>query len=112
MTQQLLSTGTSVWVGSTPEGFTSAGFTPMRAVPVALSPDQVLTALPPGASQALRDAIASGCCTHYTVSEGDCGSGGCGSGKCCYHVVSTDCGINVYECVEVPCSTGNFSTGC
>ncbi|HEX3617105.1 MAG TPA: hypothetical protein VHU61_11240 [Solirubrobacteraceae bacterium] len=81
-------------------------------MPRALTADEVLKVLPSEASPALREALRSGCCTHYTVSEGDCRAGGCGTGNCCYHVVSTACGINEYTCVGVPCDTGNFSTGC
>jgi hypothetical protein len=77
-----------------------------------LAVEEVLAALPPGASPALRKAIESGCCTHYTVAEGKCVAGGCGAGRCCYHIVSADCGINTYECLGYPCSKGNFSTGC
>lgn len=72
----------------------------------------VLRALPADASQALRDAIAAGCCVHYTVAEGQCVPGGCGTGRCCYHIVSTDCGLDEYQCLDYPCDTGNFSTGC
>jgi hypothetical protein len=78
---------------------------------VQLSAEEVLGALGPEASPALRSALESNCCTHYTVAEGMCG-GDCGTGRCCYHVVSTDCDINVYECVGFPCSHGNYSTGC
>lgn len=74
--------------------------------------EEVLTALAPEASEKLRAALTSGCCTHFYVAEGHCGSGGCGSGKCCFHVVSSACGIDQYECLDFPCSKGNFSTGC
>ena len=77
----------------------------------AVAPDEVLAALPPTASQALRHAIAAGCCVTYTVAEGHC-TPACGSGACCFHVVSTDCGINSYECVNRSCDKGNFTTGC
>jgi hypothetical protein len=107
MAQQLISAGNAFCSGFTPGGFTPAG-----SVPSPLTPEEVLQALPPEASPALREALQSGCCIHYTVSEGDCGSGGCGAGWCCYHAVSTGCGINEYTCVHVPCSTGNFSSGC
>ena len=46
-----------------------------------LAVEEVLAALPPGASPALRKAIESGCCTHYTVAEGKCVAGGCGEGQ-------------------------------
>ena len=77
-----------------------------------VSTEEALRALGPNVSPALREAIASGCCTYFTVAEGMCGTGSCGSGRCCYHVVSTGCGINQYECLDYPCSKGNFSTGC
>jgi hypothetical protein len=83
-----------------------------RAGFVQLSAEEVLGALGPDASPALRSALGSNCCIHYTVAEGMCPGGSCGTGKCCYHVVSTDCGINNYECIAYPCSHGNFSTGC
>lgn len=76
-----------------------------------MSIEDALSALPPDAPQDLREAIASGCCTHYTVAEGMCGGAGCGSGWCCYHIVS-DCGPSGYQCVQHPCSYGNYSTGC
>lgn len=76
----------------------------------AMAPEDVLTALP-DTSQELREAIAAGCCILYTVAEGHCDPS-CGSGWCCYHVVSTGCKMDRYECVNVPCSTGNFTTGC
>jgi hypothetical protein len=72
----------------------------------------VLAALPPDASPQLIAAIQSSCCTHYTVAQFHCGSGGCGSGFCCYHIVSTACGIDTYACLNYPCSHGNFSSGC
>jgi hypothetical protein len=74
--------------------------------------EELLKVLPPEVSPALRDAIASGCCIHYTVAEGMCGSGGCGTGSCCYHAVGAACGIDKYECLPYPCSKGDFSTGC
>jgi hypothetical protein len=107
MTQQLTSAGDVIC-----SGFTPAGFTPAGSLPTALTADEVVKALPESAPQALRDALLANCCTHYTVAEGECGTGGCGSGSCCYHIVSTECSINKYSCVGVPCSTGNFSTGC
>jgi hypothetical protein len=72
----------------------------------------VLNALPPDAPPALVAALEDGCCITYTLDEHHCGSGSCPSGYCCYHVVSTDCGINEVVCIEVGCDTGNFSTGC
>lgn len=82
-----------------------AGYTRMEI-------EGVLNALPADAPEDLREAIASGCCTYYTVAEGFCGSSGCGTGNCCYHIVSTACGKDVYQCVNHPCSYGNYSTGC
>jgi hypothetical protein len=79
---------------------------------VRLSAEEVLGALGADASPALRSALESNCCIHYTVAEGMCAGGSCGTGKCCYHAVSTDCGIDAYECIAYPCSHGNFSTGC
>lgn len=76
-----------------------------------MSTEEVLAALSPTASPALREAVAAGCCIIYTVAEGNC-TPSCGSGWCCYHAVSSECKINVYECVNVPCSRGTFSTGC
>ena len=107
MAQQLISAGNAVC-----SDFTPAGFTPAGAARSPLTPDEVLRVLAPEASPALRAALQADCCIHYTVAEGQCKSGGCGSGSCCYHVVSTGCNINEYTCVGVPCSTGNFSTGC
>lgn len=72
----------------------------------------ILNALPADAPSALRDAIDAGCCTTYTLDEHHCGSNNCPSGYCCYHVVSTGCGINEVVCLEVSCSEGDFSTGC
>lgn len=72
----------------------------------------VLKALPADAPPALVAAIEAGCCITYTLDEHNCGSGSCPSGYCCYHVVSTDCGINEVTCIEVGCDTGDFSTGC
>jgi hypothetical protein len=112
MAQQLISEGNSVCSGFTPAGFTAAGFTPVGSVPSSVTAEELLQALPPEASPALREAIESGCCIHYTVAEGMCGAGGCGTGSCCYHAVSTGCSINQYECLPYPCSKGNFSTGC
>lgn len=77
-----------------------------------VSREEALSALGPSASPALREAIASGCCVYFTVAEGMCGTGSCGTGRCCYHAVSTACGINQYECLNYPCSKGDFSTGC
>lgn len=77
-----------------------------------VSTEAALSALAPDVSPALREAIASGCCTYFYVAEGMCGTGGCGSGKCCYHVVSPACGIDKYECLNYSCSKGDFSTGC
>lgn len=112
MAQQLAGADNAVCSGFTPAGFSPAGSTPVGSVPRAISPEELLAALPAGASPALREALQSGCCIHYTVAEGHCQAGGCGSGSCCYHVVSTGCDINLYECLPYPCSTGNFSTGC
>jgi hypothetical protein len=72
----------------------------------------ILNALPTNAPPAIRAAIDAGCCVTYTLDEHHCGSGSCPSGYCCYHVVSTDCGLDEVACIEVGCSTGNFSTGC
>lgn len=102
MTQQLGSAGNAICSEAAPAGSLQG---PRTA-------DEVLKALPHDASQALRDALQATCCIHYTVSEGDCVAGGCGTGKCCYHVVSTNCGIDEYVCLDYPCDTGNFSTGC
>lgn len=77
-----------------------------------LTVKEVLDMLPPEVSPKVRAAIASGCCTHYYVAEGRCVPGGCGTGRCCYHIVSTACSIDTYECLSYPCSKGNFSTGC
>lgn len=70
----------------------------------------VLNALPPGAD-AVRAAIEASCCITYTRDEGKC-SPACGSGWCCYHVTSSDCGLNTIECIEISCAEGNFTTGC
>jgi hypothetical protein len=72
----------------------------------------ILNALPADAPSALVTAIQNGCCTTYTLDEHHCGSGSCPSGYCCYHVVSTGCGINEVVCIEVGCDTGDFTTGC
>jgi hypothetical protein len=98
--------------GFTPAGFTPAGFTPVGSVPRAISPEELLAALPSGASPVLRAALQADCCIHYTVAEGHCQGGGCGSGNCCYHAVGPGCGVDVYECLQHPCSFGDFSTGC
>jgi hypothetical protein len=107
MAQQLISVGNAVCPGSTPEGFT-----PVGSVPSSLTAEQLLEALPPEASPALRAALQADCCIHYTVAEGMCGAGGCGTGWCCYHAVSTGCNIDQHECLPFPCSKGTFSTGC
>lgn len=69
----------------------------------------VLAALPRDAPVGLREAIASGCCLTYTRTEGEC-SPSCGAGYCCYTI------SGCYEagplCINVPCSRGNFTTGC
>ena len=91
---------------------TASGGHAVEPTRVSLTADEVLAALPAEAAPELRAAIQSGCCTHYYVAEGQCVAGGCGSGRCCYHVVSTACGIDRYECLDFPCSKGNFSTGC
>ena len=72
----------------------------------------ILNALPADAPTGLIEAIEAGCCTTYTRDENNCGSGGCGTGWCCYHVVSTACGINEVVCINVSCAEGNFTTGC
>lgn len=90
---------------------TSAGHAD-GATRVTVAPEEVLTALPAEASPKLRAAIQSGCCIHYYVAEGQCVAGGCGSGRCCYHIVSTACHIDEYQCLSYPCSKGNFSSGC
>jgi hypothetical protein len=107
MAQQLISAGNAVRPGFTPADFTPVGSTPAGFTPVGSTPAGFTPAgfTPAGASQ-------SDCCTHYTVAEGHCQAGGCGSGSCCYHVVSTGCSIDKYLCVDLPCSTGDFSTGC
>jgi hypothetical protein len=79
---------------------------------VRMSAEEVLTALPSEAPPELRAAIKSGCCTHYTVAEGQCIPGGCGAGRCCYHIVSAACAIDQYQCLTFPCSKGNFSLNC
>jgi hypothetical protein len=71
----------------------------------------VLNALPPDAPTGLAAAIESQCCITYTRDEGHCGSP-CPSGYCCYHVVSTGCGLDEVTCIEVSCAEGNFTTGC
>jgi hypothetical protein len=108
MAQQLTNAGNAVCSDAMP----AAGLTPAGSSPRPLTADDALKVLPPLASQALREAIQSGCCIHYTVAEGECQAGGCGNGRCCYHVVSTACSINEYMCLDLPCSTGNFSIGC
>jgi hypothetical protein len=72
----------------------------------------VLNALPADASPDVSAAIEAGCCITYTRDEHHCGSGSCPTGSCCYHVVSTGCGLNEVICVEVSCAEGNFTTGC
>ena len=86
---------------------TDSGAVPLKQLTVT----EVLAALPADAPAEVREAIRAGCCIHYYVSEGSCGSGGCGSGWCCYHIVSS-CGPNYYQCLNYPCAHGNFSTGC
>jgi hypothetical protein len=85
-----------------------AGTTRLPQLPASV----VLKALPADAPPALVAAIEDGCCITYTLDEHNCGSGSCPSGYCCYHVVSTDCGINEVTCIEVGCDMGDFSTGC
>lgn len=99
-----LSSRLSALIGAR-QGRELAGFTRMAI-------EDVLAALPSDAPQELRDMIASGCCTYYTVAEGMCGSSGCGTGRCCYHIVSTACPTNEYRCLDYPCDHGNFTTGC
>jgi hypothetical protein len=79
---------------------------------VQLTAEEVLAVLPAEASPKLRAAIASGCCLHYYVAEGQCVAGGCGSGKCCFHIVGSACGVDEYKCLPFPCDKGTFSTGC
>lgn len=72
----------------------------------------VLNALPADASPSVAAAIEAGCCITYTRDENHCGSGSCPSGSCCYHIVSSNCGLNEIACVTVTCAEGNFTTGC
>ncbi len=72
----------------------------------------ILNALPADAPAAIRQAIEAGCCVHYTLDEHNCGSSHCPSGQCCYHVTSSDCGVDYITCIEVSCAEGNYSTGC
>ena len=77
MAQQLISAGgPTVCSGFTHGRLRNAG----GACSGRITAEEVLQALPPEASPALREAIESGCCIHYTVAEGMCGSGGCGTG--------------------------------
>lgn len=80
---------------------------PVQRLPAEL----VLKALPADVPAELVAAIESGCCTYYYRDEWHCG-GPCPTGSCCYHIVSYNCGIDIVACVEVNCSTGDFSTGC
>ena len=72
----------------------------------------ILRALPGDAPTALIQAIEDGCCIHYTRDENHCTPNPCPSGECCYHITSTNCGINETICIDVSCAEGNFSTGC
>lgn len=72
----------------------------------------ILKALPADAAPALVQAIEDGCCITYTRDEHHCTPDPCPTGSCCYHVVSTDCGINETVCVDVSCAEGNYTTGC
>jgi hypothetical protein len=98
----------------------AAGFSELLSSPLARADQMptrqaavadVLAALPPDASPELIAAIQLSCCTHFTVAEFRCGSGGCGTGWCCYHVVDS-CGGDYHTCLNYPCSHGNFSIGC
>jgi hypothetical protein len=72
----------------------------------------VLNALPSDAPAGLREAIEAGCCITYTLDEHHCGNSSCPSGECCYHIQSTDCGLDYVTCLAVSCAEGDFSTGC
>lgn len=69
----------------------------------------VLDALPPDAPVGLREAVASGCCLKYTRTEGEC-SPACGTGHCCYTI--SGCYDAGPLCISVPCSRGDFTSGC
>jgi hypothetical protein len=72
----------------------------------------ILNALPPNAPAGLQEAIEAGCCITYTLDEHHCGSNSCPSGECCYHIQSTNCGLDYVTCLGVSCAEGDFSTGC
>lgn len=76
---------------------------------VQLSAATVFDALPLDAPDGLREAIAGGCCLRYTRTEGEC-SPACGTGHCCYKI--SGCYTAGPLCISVPCSTGDFTTGC
>ncbi|MGC9220102.1 MAG: hypothetical protein ACP5H2_01955 [Solirubrobacteraceae bacterium] len=97
--------GVSSLFGSAPA---RADTPPLTQLPVTM----VLNAIPAGAPTGLREAIEAGCCITYTRDEHNCGPDSCPSGECCYHIQSTDCGIDYVTCLAVSCAEGNFSTGC
>jgi hypothetical protein len=113
MLRRILSAGVLTTAGAGLTGLLTspvarAASTPLPNLPSSL----LLKALPADVSPAVLQAIADGCCVTYTLDEHHCGSGSCPSGYCCYHIVSTDCGLNEVACVGVGCDTGDFSTGC
>lgn len=113
MLRQALSAGVFATAGAGVSALFGASST--RAATTAtpqLPATMILRALPADAPPALIQAIEAGCCIHYTRDENHCTPDPCPTGSCCYHVVSTNCGIDETVCVGVSCAEGNFSTGC
>lgn len=83
----------------------AAAVTPTRR----LSAAEALAILPADAPESLAQAIASGCCLHFTRAEGACGAP-CPAGQCCY--TWSGCTSGGPICLNYTCIKGNFSTGC
>lgn len=112
MLKRLMSTGFAATIGAglaDLTGVTSAHAATSEVPRIPAS--MILNSLPANAPAALTQALASGCCIKYTRDEGHC-SPKCGSGWCCYHVVSSGCGLNMVTCINVSCAEGNFTSGC
>jgi hypothetical protein len=109
MLRGMFSTGLMATMGAGATGLLAAPSA--RSATTQLPATMILNALPADAPANLVAAIEAGCCTTYTRDEGHC-NGSCGTGYCCYHVVSTNCGIDDVACIQVSCAEGNFTTGC
>jgi hypothetical protein len=106
----MFSTGLVATAGAGVSGL--LGAPAARAAGMQMPATMILNGLPPDAPSNLAAAIEAGCCVTYTRDEDHCSSGPCPSGYCCYHVVSSGCGVDIVTCIEVSCAEGNFTTGC